>query len=233
MADRHPRPHPHLQVLTAARPKAHAAYLEPLVRGDLQGALAALDACREAGWTTERLYLEVLQPAMYEVGDRWARAELTVATEHFCSAATMLALARLQPRPVRRAEGPPVLVAACPGDFHILGAQMLADLLTQAGHEVRFLGSPPVLALAEAARAERAQVVMISWTRLTALPQLREAVAALRAANTCGILVGGQALATFRDANVHDAARLIGADACVRDVAGALAWLDGPKEAAR
>ena len=121
--------------VTAARPH-HA-----LVVGDVARARRVLDAALEAGADVRDLYLDVVQPALYEVGAGWSRAELTVAHEHLAAAAARIHMTllaeRLGPAPQRRGS----VLVACPGDeMHELGARMVADFVAADG-QVPFLGA--------------------------------------------------------------------------------------------
>lgn len=147
---------------------ASEAYLSALLLRDEPAARRAIDAAIDHGASVRQVYLEVLQPALYELGDRWARGDIDVAQEHFASAvsARMIALLgeqlRIEPRDGRLA-----VVACSPGELHCLGAQMLGDFLQGDGWEVIQLGaSMPAADLAQCVADEQPDVVALS----TAMP---------------------------------------------------------------
>src|SRR5688572_27812094 len=70
-------------------------YLGALLASDLAGARAVLDEAIAGGMPVRRIYLDVLQPTLYEVGRRWSHADIGIAQEHLATAATQSAMARL------------------------------------------------------------------------------------------------------------------------------------------
>src|SRR5215210_5471724 len=122
------------------------AYLDALVAGDLDGARRVLTGALDAGTTVRELYLGVLQPALYEVGARWSRAEISVAQEHLATAAAQAAMAglaeRLAPLPGSRGASRGSVVIACAEDeLHALGVRMVADFLEADGWGVTWIGA--------------------------------------------------------------------------------------------
>src|SRR6478735_2097495 len=118
-------------------------YLGALLASDLIGARSVLDIAIGAGMPVRRIYLDVLQPTLYEVGRRWSHADISVAQEHLATAATQSAMARLAeslsdgPRRV----SPGAAVVACVSDeMHAVGGRMVADFLEADGWRVAFLG---------------------------------------------------------------------------------------------
>lgn len=88
----------------------------------------------------DRVLLEVIRPALVDLGERWHRGELPVATEHF---ATQFCLRHLQS--MMAAAGAPSrpgrIVAACaPGEHHEIGLLTLVVLLRWRGWDVLYLG---------------------------------------------------------------------------------------------
>ena len=143
------------------------------------------------------LYLKVIQPALYEIGRLWEQGRLGVTQEHLATTISRLALAQLYPHLACRPEnGKLALVACVEGEFHELGAHMMADLLEMAGFDVRFLGANvPTSALMTTVRAESPQLVVLSATLTTNIEALRRAIAAVRDAARSRVVLaaGGQA----------------------------------------
>jgi methanogenic corrinoid protein MtbC1 len=198
------------------------AYLDALVASDLDGARRVLAAALEAGATVRDLYLGVLQPALYEIGARWSRAEISVAQEHLATAATQAAMAglaeRLAPLPGARGAARGSVVIACAEDeLHALGVRMVADFLEADGWSVTWVGAmTPAEGLAELARGVHA--VAISAALPERIPLVTRAVTALLALpDPPYVLVGGQAFAGSRAR-----ALATGADAYAEDAEGAV-----------
>lgn len=137
---------------------AFATFDAPQVEALLGPPLALLPpdvACRE-----------LLMPLLREVGERWHRGELTVASEHFgtsfVSGLLKTLIETLRSRSVR--PGPGRLLLGCPpGELHELGLLMFTlDAVTQ-GWDVVYLGANvPLADLASAAQTTRPDLVGLS-----------------------------------------------------------------------
>lgn len=202
--------------MTAAR--ALELYLAAIRGGSRRDALAVVDQALQGGLPVRTLYLEVFQPAMYEVGRLWQENRITVADEHLATAITQLAMARLYEQLFGdRADAGPLLVAACAEDErHELGLRMICDLLELEGWDTVFLGaSVPVEDLVAMVRERRPEVVALSAAITPHLARVREAVDAIRAAMPEGapvIVIGGRAFAAD-----PELAKRMGADVTARD----------------
>jgi methanogenic corrinoid protein MtbC1 len=195
------------------------AYLEALQARDVAGARSAVDAALADGVSVADVYLEILQPALYEIGRGWAVGDHDVAHEHTATAVTQALLGTLGPR-MRAAPtgGRLAIVTGSPEELHALGVQMVADFLEGDGWEVLNLGaSTPAPDLARLADAERADVVALSTSTPAGLPGAAAAVAELRALDPRPLVVlGGQ----LWSGAARDDAESLGADLV----------LDGPRE---
>jgi MerR family transcriptional regulator, light-induced transcriptional regulator len=103
-----------------------------------------------------------------------------------------------------------ILVFACPGDRHVLGAAMLTALFEQAGWQPVRLASPTLHSVIACLAHERIDMVAISIANTALLPDLKKVIAELRkvSANPAvKIMVGGPAIADWA------AAEKLGADA--------------------
>jgi methanogenic corrinoid protein MtbC1 len=91
--------------------------------------------------TVEEVAIHLLQPTLYEVGERWATGQLSVTTEHVGSnviRSHVAQLVRISPPPLRDER---VMVACAPGEFHDIGALMLALFLRRRGFDVIYGGA--------------------------------------------------------------------------------------------
>ncbi len=198
-------------------------YLDALVGADLAAARSVLEDAIEAGMPVRRIYLEVLQPTLYEIGRRWSHAEISVAQEHLATAATQSAMARLVERLAdgpRRVRPGSAVVACVSDELHSVGGRMVADFLEADGWRVAFLGQlTPGVDLAELAAEHGAQVVALSAALPERVPRVAEVCAALRALDpTPFVLVGGQAFGGSAESALRT-----GADAYAEDAEGAAA----------
>ncbi len=109
--------------------------------------------------------MEILVPALRQIGEAWYHGEIRVTTEHFASAylrGKLLTL--LQTYPSRRSS-PLILIGCAPMEQHELGSLMLAVLLRSEGYRVEFLGPDlPIEDLADYASYEHPALVILSAT---------------------------------------------------------------------
>jgi methanogenic corrinoid protein MtbC1 len=170
------------------------AYLEDLLAGRRDEAFGRVQALADDEVPIARLYLDVFEPVLREIGRRWQHNLLTVAQEHYVTAATQLAMAQLYPRIFRTPRIGRTIVAACVGgELHEVGLRMVADLFELAGWDSHFLGADsPSRAVAEFVTQHHADLVALSATLPSHRDEVRRMVAVVRAATDAPILVGGR-----------------------------------------
>ncbi|MFV9506611.1 MAG: cobalamin B12-binding domain-containing protein [Oscillochloridaceae bacterium umkhey_bin13] len=187
-------------------------YLAALRAGDRRLALNTARTAIANGADIRDLYLDVLQPAMYEVGRLWEINQFTVAQEHLATAITQSVMAQIYASVLCQ---PPIgrtMVATCiGGELHELGIRMVADFFEIEGWDVYYLGANmptgDVLSMIE---QRRAHLLAISVTLGGHVLQVRELIDAVRASpmgRRIKIMVGGQPLNRS-----PEAWRAIGAD---------------------
>ena len=129
----------------------------------------------------ETVCLELLRPAIADIGDRWYRGEVTVQQEHFASALAirrLLTLIAAVPPPTR----PGRILAACPPqEQHVLGLLLLTYLIRRRGWDVVYLGADvPVERLEATVAATRPRLVILAAQQLHSAATLVEAAELLR-----------------------------------------------------
>lgn len=122
------------------------AFMASLVTGGHRKSIElATDNVHNAADLTE-FYLQVIQPAMYEIGTLWEKGELSVAREHLASAIVTRVMAALYPKFIilEQTKGNAIVTAA-PNEYHEIGPRMVADLLELDGWDVDYTGAntPP------------------------------------------------------------------------------------------
>jgi methanogenic corrinoid protein MtbC1 len=167
-----------------------------LLSGDGPGARSVLKRAMDEGATLPDVFVDLVQPALYEIGHRWEEGRITAAQEHLASALVARVLAGLE-QPVGPAEGRIAVVTTAPSETHEFGAWMAADVLRTAGWTVHFLGSQlPVEGCLHYLRGVRCDLLAISVTLEIHLPSLQRLIQELRADPSLAavpVLVGGQA----------------------------------------
>jgi methanogenic corrinoid protein MtbC1 len=175
-------------------------FLAALLAG---GRRDALDVLVEEGLWLDipiaSLYLEVLQPALVEVGRLWQRGCIAVTRASLAAEISKVALGHLHAHlPCESNNGRLVVVACVEGEFHDIGARMVADFLETAGFDVRFLGANvPTESLAALVEEQPPELVALSATTTATLTSLWDAVKAVNEAGRgrVPVAVGGQVFA--------------------------------------
>ncbi|HSZ69470.1 MAG TPA: diguanylate cyclase [Solirubrobacteraceae bacterium] len=162
---------------------------------DAAAAEAVVAQALAAGLAPTTIQVRVITPAMQRIGELWEEGALTVADEHLATVLSTLALLPLQ-EPLQIA--PPrsrerVVLAAVEGQAHVLGLQMVADVLGGAGFEVLYLGADVPTQALRAFVAEHAPAVTgLSSTQARDSPRLAAAIVAIHDVEpSCRIMLGG------------------------------------------
>lgn len=194
--------------------RLRARFLLAILAGDVRAARGVMDAAREGGADEDAIAIAVVRPALYEVGVRWAGAEIGVADEHVASATAAIALEHLaEGHPPIEGDRPVAVVACVEGELHALGARVIADALERAGWQTLFCGaSTPAEDLAALAAERGAKLVALSVARRSELPVTARTIAMLRALESPPlVIVGGQACIRAEDLPAADLVH-VGAD---------------------
>jgi methanogenic corrinoid protein MtbC1 len=172
-------------------------YTEVATGGHRQAALAlVLEAVRQ-GHPVIDLYAEVLQAAMYRIGRLWEENQISVAQEHMATAITQFVIAQLYPL-IELPQNSPgkIVITGVPGEFHQVGANMVADALEASGWDVRFLGTDtPSKGVLDAVEEHEARILGISATMLFNVPQVIRLAEQVRekTGDRISIIAGGAA----------------------------------------
>lgn len=179
--------------------KLAAQLLELLLQARTAEAEQLMHDAVESGMTLPVLFEYVFAPALRELGERWARGEITIGQEHEVSAAIrelVTMLTSQAPRPTITRE--PVVAACVEGELHELGLYMAACLLESFGYDVHYLGAnTPIDDIVDAVRRWHAPLVVLAAVYPEHLPALLKTIERLdRLSPTVRprwIVVGGHA----------------------------------------
>jgi methanogenic corrinoid protein MtbC1 len=134
---------------------------------------------------------EWLMPSLVRLGEAWRRGDVSIAGEHFASAAVLRRLAQeFHQLPHPAGGAPSVMVGLARGSRHELGVMAFAMVLRSRGVAVTYLGADlPVEAWIDTARAVDPDAVVLSVPTVEDLPAVREVVQAISA--TAPVFLGG------------------------------------------
>jgi MerR family transcriptional regulator, light-induced transcriptional regulator len=183
---------------TGSAAEAYPVYLAAILDGDRRTAFGVVDRARAEGASLQSLYMDVFQPALREIGQRWQSDEISIADEHLATAITQSAMAHAFQHLFDWGTGHGrSLVAACADlERHEVGLRMICDLLELEGWDTTFLGaSVPQESLVEMVRQRKPDALALSAAIPPHLARLRQTVDAVRGAlggEAPFILVGGR-----------------------------------------
>jgi methanogenic corrinoid protein MtbC1 len=215
------------------------SFLRQALDGNQGAAYQTIIAADDVGLPLARLFGEVLQPALTELGRRWEHGELLVAQEKEVSELARDLIADLSLRHAHTPANGPALVAACvEGERHELGLRMVCGLFRAEGWAVHYLGADVAPRfLLEAVQLHRPKVILLSVKLAKNLPAVKEAIdvlsTELSSEHVPPIVVGGQlaieqsealrAWGAIPVASTHPAAAVTAVSELVQPLAAAIA----------
>ena len=219
--------------LTGSLPPLAARYLELLLEGDRRQASSLILGQAAGGMPVRDIYLDVFSPAQRMLGQLWQENRISVALEHFATAATQMIMSQLFPYIFAQGADQPRLdagfVGCCvQGELHEIGMRMVCDLLELEGFDTWYLGANTpdkgiLDFLAEKLRSGAGRtkpiILGVSCTIAQGVPFVERLIQALRSdarLPDVKILVGGLPFLRREDLWLK-----IGADAHARDAAEA------------
>lgn len=170
--------------------------LEKLICGDAPGAREILSGMAPELGSPDRLIVEVIIPAMAEIGQRWEFNQLEIFQEHLATQAIRSLLAGLtamMPESPQKTDTA-ALVSCAPGDEHELIPLALASYLTLRGWTVKNLGvGLPAAQIARAVTAFEPKVLFLTFTMLSRLEDVLDVIAKVHGeSDHCRIILGGR-----------------------------------------
>jgi methanogenic corrinoid protein MtbC1 len=196
------------------------AYLGSLLEGRRQEASQLIRRAVEDGAGVKDVYLHVFQRTQYEIGRRWQTNRLSVAQEHYCTAATQLIMSQLYPYIFSTEKNGLALVGSCiAGDLHEIGVRMVSDFFEMEGWDTFYLGAnTPTSDLIRTLEEREADVLAVSATMTFHVRAVTGLIAAVRSRLPgIKVLVGGYPFTVD-----PDLWRRIGADGSARDAQEAI-----------
>lgn len=171
-------------------------YLDALLKGKrVVASLMILDAVKD-GVGVKDIYLHVFQKAQHEIGRLWQENKLSVAEEHYCTAATQLIMSQLYPYIFNSERNGRTIVATCvANDLHEIGVRMVSDFFEMEGWDTFYLGANvPTPSVLQTLKERQADLILISATMTFHIRHVRELIEAIRAEEELKdvkIMVGG------------------------------------------
>lgn len=189
-------------------------YLDALLRVQRDAASRMIIKAVEDGTKVEDIYIHVFESSQHEVGRLWQNNQITVAQEHFCTAATQMIMSQLYPYIFSSEKIGRTLVAACvAGEMHEMGVRMVADIFEMHGWDTYYLGAnTPTESILDTVIQLKADVIAISASihyNVGAVVDLIEQIRKSAETSKVKILVGGRPFIL-----APDLWKKVGADGC-------------------
>jgi len=179
-------------------------YLQSILIGARAGSVRIVEEAMQNGAGVFDIYVQVFQESLYEVGRLWAAGKISVSVEHRATAITQFVMAGLYARALPLRPSAPrrrAIVTGVVGELHQIGANMVADVLENAGWNVEFLGTDaPHSGVVGAVLAQQSDLLCISATMLFSVPNVVRLIRDLRSRlPKLRVLIGGAAFCAKPD----------------------------------
>ncbi len=170
-----------------AEPPAPASY--DRLREDFIAAAVEFDEARAdrvlneafALFSIEDVCLNLIQPVMVALGERWHMGEITISVEHFATSLLRRRLSTLMTVVLPASRAGRIVSACAPGEYHELGLLIVSLFLRRRGYEVIYLGQNIGLArLREMLEKAHPDLVLLSASQLIAAANLLDLVESIQ-----------------------------------------------------
>lgn len=197
-------------------------FMNALLQGERHVASRHVLEAVEQGVDIKDIYLHVFQRSQYEIGRLWMSNQVSVAQEHYCTAATQLIMSQLYPYIFASNKIGRRLVATCiGGELHEIGVRMVADFFEMEGWDTYYIGAnTPASTILDTLAERQPDVLGISATMTFHISLVEELIQHVRASEMgqhLKILVGG-----YPFSHHEDLWRSVGADGFGKDALEAI-----------
>lgn len=171
-------------------------YLDLLLAGKRKKASDLIEELVDDGVSIKDIYEHIFQKTQYEIGALWQTNKITVAQEHYCTAATQLIMSQLYPKIFAMEKSGKRLVACSVADeLHEIGIRMVTDFFEMEGWDTYYLGANmPDNHLIQSIKEYNADVLAISVTIPLHISTAKDLIQKLRdesELDNVKIIVGG------------------------------------------
>jgi MerR family transcriptional regulator, light-induced transcriptional regulator len=171
-------------------------YFDNLIKGEKNECVAIFNEILNKNVPVEKIYTQLFQRSLYQVGEYWEMNKISVATEHMATAITESLMIRLQPQLFSTERtGKKAVIACVANEYHQVGAKMVADIFEMYGWDGYFIGAnTPFAELIRFLESKNPDLIGLSLSIYYNLPELKNTVANIRKCfPDLPIIIGGQA----------------------------------------
>jgi len=173
-------------------------FLKYLIEMNIDFAYEHMMNLMAQGATIKKIYLDLLQPTLIKVGDLWHQQVISVAKEHYITAAVQTMIGKLYSKLFEnKPKAKYSVTAVCAGDeLHEIGMRMVADFFEMSKFDSYYLGSNiPVKVVISHLIENPTDLLAVSATTSMHLIDLKSLIQAVRTHHQTKhmkILVGGK-----------------------------------------
>jgi methanogenic corrinoid protein MtbC1 len=192
-------------------------YSQTLISGHRNIAVRRVVDAMAHGASLVDVSVDLVQPALYQIGELWEQNRISVAQEHLATAITQNALAAGFARAeFSEPNGRSAVLACVEDNHHGIGLRMVSDAFEVAGWNVAFLGTnTPTPAIVSFVAETNPDLLGLSAGLAQHVTTLREVIARVHAemgSRAPRIIIGGLPLGAQRGSLLR-----LGADECFFD----------------
>jgi len=192
-------------------------YSQALLAGHRNIAVRRVVEAMARGDSLVDLSVDLVQPALYQIGELWEQNRISVAQEHLATAITQNALAAgFAQAEFREPNGRSAVFACIEDNHHGIGLRMVSDAFEVAGWDVSFLGTnTPTPAIVSFVAETNPDLLGLSAGLAHQVITLRGVIERMRAElgnSAPQIVIGGLPLDAHRGSVLR-----LGADECFFD----------------
>jgi len=153
-----------------------------LLQGQRQEASSLIMKAVKKGMDVRDIYIHVFQRSLYEVGRLWQLNQVSIAQEHFFTAATQMIMSQLYPYIFSSDKnGKRMVAASVDKNMHDIGIRMVADFFEMNGWDTYYLGgNSPADVIIQAVGENRPHLLALSVTTSQHIEQASKTIEKIR-----------------------------------------------------
>lgn len=162
--------------------KSASEYLDNILQKDRRTASNIILNLHDSGVLVKDIYESIFQPVQWEIGRLWQLNKISVAQEHFCTAATQLIMSQLYPYIFSsQKNGKKFMAASVGSELHEIGVRMVADFFEIEGWDTYYLGAnTPKESIISSIKEIEPDILGLSTTITFNLSSLKELINSIK-----------------------------------------------------
>lgn len=195
---------------TAPEIEEHRQFLiNYILAGDHKQALKLIHSLASDAASLQAIYVDLIMPVMYAIGNLWEQGQITTAHEHLATSIVIRIMSDLYGNAAfhDQTRGK-AIVSSAANENHEIGARMVADILQLNGWQVFYLGADtPEQKIIDLIKDENPDLLALSITMSYNIKTAANIINSIRSHDSCKeikIIVGGLAFNQFDDSNLSN-----------------------------